>query len=344
MTTCQECRFETQGDWTSCSSLDYNYSFNNRTGQFLRWGRTYREDPQVAPFPEILDLEATTICGEGCPFCYKKNTSHGKNMSLKIFETILSKMPRGLTQIAFGADSGGVANPELLQMMWMAREWFSIVPNVTLRSPRQEILEKYANVCGAIALSWEGFQTTESLLKILKRKGLRQANIHYLLDIFSLKALNCPDCTKDFKRLADEGLLNALVFLSLKQKGRGVSRTPISSIEFKAVINNYLDKGIPIGLDSCSAPKFLEAIKDRKEFDQVLHLVEPCESTLFSGYINVEGKFFPCSFTEGTPGWEEGLGVVNCRDFIQDIWLHPRTIEFREKLLANNRHCPIYEV
>lgn len=57
-----------------CRSPDYNYLFNLNNGYFLRWGKTEADDPEVAPGPEILDIEITTICDGGCPFCSPAGT------------------------------------------------------------------------------------------------------------------------------------------------------------------------------------------------------------------------------------------------------------------------------
>ena len=62
---------------------DYKYIFNKTNGDFMRWGKTYDEDPNFSPIGgEILDIEITTICnginGKLCPFCYKSNTPDGK--------------------------------------------------------------------------------------------------------------------------------------------------------------------------------------------------------------------------------------------------------------------------
>jgi radical SAM protein with 4Fe4S-binding SPASM domain len=69
----------------------------------------------------------------------------------------------------------------------------------------------------------------------------------------------------------------------------------------------------------------------------------PCESTLESSYINVKGEFFPCSFIEGTPGWEEGVLITKSTNFIEDVWNHLRVEDFRKKLLetenCNPFHC-----
>lgn len=53
----------------------------------LDGGKTKEEDPEYAPFPEILDIEVSTICNgipnvsgieSPCAFCYKSNTKHGR--------------------------------------------------------------------------------------------------------------------------------------------------------------------------------------------------------------------------------------------------------------------------
>ena len=76
-----------------CEGPDYNFSFMKSNGFFQRWGKTKKHDPQFSPIGcEILDIEVSTICDGGCPWCYKGNTKNGKNMSLETFKLILDKM------------------------------------------------------------------------------------------------------------------------------------------------------------------------------------------------------------------------------------------------------------
>ena len=74
-------------------STHYNYDFYKGTGLHLRWGKTREDDPQVAPAPEILDIEISTgDCSGKCEFCYKSNSvGNGKHMSLRTFSAILDK-------------------------------------------------------------------------------------------------------------------------------------------------------------------------------------------------------------------------------------------------------------
>jgi hypothetical protein len=140
------------------------------------------------------------------------------------------------------------------------------------------------------------------------------------------------------------GDIHAVVFLSLKRRGRGKHLTPLSQAEFTALMQNALKKKIPLGFDSCSAPKVVRAWKDLGLIPP-LELVSPCESACESLYCNVEGRFFPCSFTEDGPGLSLAAGA----DFYRDIWFHPQTAAFRKKLLAGVdenaiRRCPVHEV
>ena len=72
----------------------------------------------------------------------------------------------------------------------------------------------------------------------------------------------------------------------------------------------------------------------------VERFVTPCESTRESCYINVHGRFYPCSFNEEGAG----IDVASCGDFLGDVWNARETEEWRQRLLANGCSCPTYEV
>jgi hypothetical protein len=177
---------------------------------------------------------------------------------------------------------------------------------------------------------------------------MTQVNIHIMVSKETYE--NVLETLQD--RLLDPRLakLNAIVLLSLKRKGRGERFTPLSQEEFNKIVKFALDSEIGIGFDSCSAYKFLNSVKNHKNFAKFVQLSEPCESTLFSVYVNTFGKFFPCSFTEGTEGWEDGIDIPSCYDFLKDVWYNPMTVEFRKKLLGTScnelkcRTCPVFEV
>jgi hypothetical protein len=70
---------------------------------------------------------------------------------------------------------------------------------------------------------------------------------------------------------------------------------------------------------------------------------------LYPGGVNTAwvGNYFPCSFSEGTEGWEEGIDIINGGDFMSDLWFHNRNNEFRKKVIDcrdNEISCCIYDI
>lgn len=331
-----------------CRSEVYNYNFDKKTGFFARWGRTESEqdDPVCAPAPEILDIEVTTKCsgptGFPCRFCYKSNTPSGHNMSLDEFKNIIDKMP-WLTQIALGADATLESNPAIFDMMQYARDK-GIIPNITVANISDETADKLVKLVGAVAISrYNNKKWCYDSVKRLTDRGLTQVNIHQLVSFETYEDGSIFETLLD--RKIDHRLqkLNAIVFLSLKQQGRGINHSVLSKDKFSNIVRSAINNKVNFGFDSCSAHKLINALSI-EELDKYKNLIEPCESTCFSSYINAYGKFFPCSFVENTNGWKEGLDALNTEDFIKDIWYNEKTVEFRKKLLNNNRKCPAFNV
>ncbi len=335
-------------------SKKYNYNFDKRTGFFARWGKTLNDDPQFAPAgPEILDIEITTgFCPDACKFCYKGNTpAPGHNMTFAEFKTILDKMPKTLTQIAFGI-TGPESNPDFIRMMEYARE-VGVIPNFTLSGTglTDEFAEKSSKLIGAVAVS--AYQKDKNVCYNAVKKyvdlGITQTNIHLMVSqetlSFVYEVLN--DRMTD-PRLQD---MNAIVFLGVKPKGRAASGYHTLSLkQYQELIAFCFDNDLAIGFDSCSAPKFEAAVKadeslspERKK--QLIQCSESCESSAFSSYINVLGEYWNCSFCEDEPGWEP-VNVLEAKDFLKDVWYSEPIKKFRERLLAseidNCRRCIVF--
>lgn len=326
-------------------SENANWVMRKSDGYTEMWGKTRDDDMLMSPVPVILDCEVTTKCagpgGVPCPFCYKANGPKGKNMSFETFKTIINKM-KFVTQVAFGADAQGTANPDLFAMMAYARE-LGIIPNITIADIDDRTADKLALYCGAAAVSrYKDKDLCYDSIKKLTDRGMTQVNMHFMLANETYEDLleTLDDIKKDH-RLAK---LNAIVILSLKKKGRGVGYTKVSQEGFGFLVNRMLRMNIPFGFDSCSARKFEKAVSNYPNAEKMITMSVPCESTLESSYVDVNGDFFPCSFTEGSPDWKTGISVLECNDFIKDIWYSERTQGFRDKLIANCRNCPIYEV
>ena len=330
-------------------SKEYNYDFNKSTGYFARWGKNVEDDPQFSPFgPEILDIEITTKCtgpgGKLCGFCYKSNTPNGKNMSLETFRKILDKMPKTLTQVAFGADAQATSNPDLFKMMEYCRtnEHNQVVPNITVADITEDTADILVSLAGAVAVSrYSNKNFCYDSIKRLTDRGLKQTNIHIMISQETLdQAIETINDYKTDPRLAK---LNAIVFLSLKKKGRGERYNPLTQKQFKSLVDLAFELKVPFGFDSCSYVKFIESIKDRPDAKQLSISAEPCESSAFSSYIDVDSIFHPCSFCGEDTSFGEGLNVLECKKF-SDIWNNEKTKSFRNKLITCGRSCPIYEV
>ena len=327
-------------------SSEYNFDFNTITGDFARWGKTLKneDDPIMAPAPEILDIEVSTIChglGTPCKFCYKSNTGVGKNMSFLTFKDIFDKMPMTLTQIAFGI--GDIdANPDLFKMFDYCRNsGREVIPNVTTNGWKltDEIAKKLSELCGAVAVSkYSPKDVCYDAVKKLTDLGMKQINIHQLVSKETIES--CLETIEDAKKDPRLAKLNAIVFLTLKPKGKRNDFHIVDDADYKKIIDKCIESKVNFGFDSCSANRFLR-IANNPKYETV---AEPCESTLFSSYINVDGDFYPCSFSEGEGIWEEGIKIKDIKDFVKEVWHHPKTVSFRNKLIDCKRNCPLFDI
>ena len=337
--------------WKALQSKNCNYLFNRETGLHAVWGKTKDEDPTYSPYgPFILDIEVTTKCsgvgGKLCPACYKSNTCKGDNMSLDTFKRILDaiNINNTLTQLAFGLGSTGEENPDVWEMCDYSRSK-GIVPNGTVADISDETADKIVNKFGACAISYHSDKDIcyDSIKKLTDR-GLKQTNMHLVVykealdEIYSV----IDDIAGGDKRLSK---LNAVIFLSLKKKGRAENKfTQLSQDEFESIINYAVKKKINYGMDSCTATKYLKFLDKNEEHENQRQFVEPCESSLFSSYVDVFGKFHPCSFCEKSCSWPKGADILKINNFVDDIWNGDTIKVWRDKLLSNNRDCFEYEV
>ena len=208
------------------------------------------------------------------------------------------------------------------------------------------IYDQLVKTCGAVAVSHYDDDACYNAVKELGERGLKQVNIHQLLsgETYDQCRRTMIDSRHD-KRLQT---LNAIVFLMLKPKGVRNTFHPINREAYQDLVDEAIDRNTRIGFDSCSASAFLQAVEHRDRFEEFKMMSEPCESTLFSYYINVDGIGFPCSFSENTPDYR-GVDVVGCEDFVRDVWNAEETEKFRSSVIANKdgngcRMCPIYNL
>lgn len=331
---------------------DYHYvEFTG--GVVARFGKTPapKDDPVFSPVgPEIVDLE---ISKDGCPnatrcaWCYKENSDGPpQNMTLETFKGILHKLRdcKVLRQIALGI-TGTQTNPDLIPIMEHCRS-VGIAPNMTLtgKDLTPQLAKDIARLAGAVAISVYpddkelGYKT----IKQMSDLGIKQVNMHLLVSKITLDF--CYEVLDDIKDNKVPGL-RYVVMLSLKPKGRGQDLQVLTEEEHFALFNYARDNKIKFGMDSCAASRFERYMKQSNMTgaDLVLSemLAEPCESTLFSAYINVEGKFVPCSFCEGKV---EPIDLTYVDNFLTEVWLSGKLDAFRGRLLTGTqvRACPVY--
>jgi len=268
-------------------------------------------------------------------------------MSFETFKIMFDKFPKHLTQIAFGI--GDIdANPDLWKIMDYCRE-NKVIPNITINGERMtdDLYDRLARTCGAIAVSKYDKDICYNAVKRLSDRGMKQVNIHALLSKETY--MNCYNTLLD--KVIDPRLtgLSAVVFLWLKPKGEKNSFHQLDSMKrFQDLIDTAMQTGGKFGFDSCTAPTFLRAVEGNPNFETYKTMSEPCESTLFSYYINVDGVGFPCSFSEGTPEYR-GVDVIGCDDFLRDVWNSEESIKFRTRVMSNKDHngcrmCPVYNL
>ena len=319
-------------NFKSVRSPEYNYTFDKRTGLFLRWGKTPGDDPALSPLgPEIADIEISTgDCSGGCSWCYKSNgDGFGEHMTLDAFKSVMDELPNTITQVALGITDAD-ANPYFVDILKECRER-EVVPNYTTSGfgLTDEIRHATAEYCGAVAVSvyphnWNvAWDTVQSFIEL----GMGQVNVHLLFH----------NKNEHFVRTVlakAEGVdgLNAVVLLGLKPKGGAEGWAPMDQETFSSIVSS---SRVRLGFDSCSSPKFEAWAKANGRQDQLV-FAERCESSLFSIYVNVQGDAYPCSFAEGHPDVKHTP--------LAGAWHSEEFANFRERLLANNRECPLYNV
>jgi hypothetical protein len=343
--------------WKEIFSESINLRFRKRDGYTEMFGENEDTHSPIGPF--IADIEITTSClgvpdkngiKRGCDFCYKSNNPNGTYMNLETYKKVLGNLNQNntITQVALGVDSEASQNPDLESILKHTRN-IGIIPNITIANITEETGKMLMKYIGAAAVSrYQNKECCYDTIKLLSDLGLKQVNMHFC--IHSRNYDDLMETLSDIKTDPRLAGLNAIVLLSLKQKGRGVSFKPLDFDKFYNVYEYMIKNGLNFGFDSCTANKCIIAAKKYGNYEEIKDYVEACESSAFSLYSSVKGKFYPCSFIENAIGWEDGLDLTDVSvNFLKDVWFHPKTVEFREKLLCdrdcnNCRQCPVYNI
>ena len=330
----------------------YHRVFDPTTGFTARWGINEVDDPDYSPLgPEIADIEisvngcpnvSNVDSNKNCPYCYKGNSNKKPfNMSLDMYKKVLDNIGSNLDQVALGL-TGIHTNPYLIPILQETRAR-GIIPNFTISGIDldADIAKEVVKYVGAIAVSVYPSDKTigYKAIDMLQELGLYQANMHLLASMETMDFI--WEVLDDTKR----GVVspNAVVFLAVKPKGRAKGNfTPLTQYTFNSLMQYCLDEHLRFGMDSCSSIKFYRFLETMNNdmSDKMKECVEPCESGLFSIYVNAHGKVFPCSFCEGVEEWKKGIDT-------KDVWFNAKIVGWRNYLVSNVengcRKCPMFE-
>lgn len=310
--------------------------------------------------PNIADIEISTKCKgvsiggnkpTPCKMCYKSNTNNGKYMSTEDFTNIIDKLSPMCCQVALGI--GNIDQPNLFEIMDVCIDR-GIVPNITINGygMTDDIYDKLSDKCGAISVSYYDKDLCfNAIYELATVRGMKQVNIHaYTAENTYDTLLQLIDDLQTDVRVKD---MNAVVLLQAKLKGNALlnGHKQLNQEKFNILSQKLLKSGLSYGSDSCGAFKTIESFKDEPNIKEIEDSVMSCESTIESVYINVDGNYYPCSFSEGVDinglDWKQGISVLDCNDFIKDIWFHKRTRQFSKSVLECRKcrkSCPIYEI
>lgn len=278
---------------------NYNFVGIPETGITFRWGKTFDENPYMAPYPELADISISNYCINECEYCYRSSNTEGKLISIEDYEFLLNQLTNTKYGSVFQVALGGgepLLHPDFTDILRITKEKFNIIPNYTTSGKffNEKNIEATKKYCGAIAISYDPYRdlSLEDISEIgahLNIKGIK-TNIHYVISEKTLETAieiiqgKYDSYFKDF---------NAVIFLTYKPFGRANSGDSIKSTNllnsFLKLIDNPLSK-VRIGFDACFVPILM------KNTNVNNNMIDSCECGFFSVYIDESLNVMPCSF------------------------------------------------
>ena len=320
------------------ASENYNYLFNQETGFTARWGVSYDDDPFMAPMPELADISINNKCDRGCSFCYRNSKPDGPDMPLEDYKNVLSEIPNTY-QIALGGGEPTM-HPDFIEILRSTKEDFGRVPNYTTSGAHltDEIIEATKKYCGAVAVSYSDRDNiwVDAIKRFLKAKV--RTNIHFVVSEktaqTAINLLTDLEITPNLFGIED---LNAIVFLLYKPVGRAKEADMLTSETAVKFLEVAFNSEIKVGFDSC----FAYHMKVAEELERIKvpwELIDSCESSRFSVYINEDMTVKPCSFAYGEKY------ATNLKDATFDeIWNGDKFNAFRKLLKKDAFVCHLLE-
>lgn len=257
------------------------------------------KEPFMASFPHLLDIGIMGHCEHGLSgLCQSSGTQcyqsggliNEANMSFNDYKMIIDQCIGKVFQVALGGRGDPDCHEEFERILKYTREC-GIVPNMTtsgylFNKKKAQICKKY---CGAVAVSYYGNKYTDRAINLLINEGVT-TNIHFVLGMNTIdKAINMLE-----NNLLPKGI-SRIIFLLHKPTGMGRQDNVLKNDDkrlarfFKAFKS---PKNINrVGYDSCMVPGVINYAPEIpvQSFDS-------CEGARFTGYIDNNLQFSPCSF------------------------------------------------
>lgn len=275
-------------------SEEYNFVADNETGITMRWGKSFSDDPDRAPFPELLDISISNHCTKGCSFCYRDSSPNNIFMSVEDYEFALRSLRNDRWGNVFQVALGGgepLEHPDFIEFLKVSRK-YNVVPNFTTNAIHitKEMASQVKPLVGTVAISFPNIKAIpSSKAHIFIQEGIK-TNIHFLLDRKSIK--QGIEILQGKHNELIQGF-NSIIFLTFKPMGRGTEdlclRLNDDLQRFCSLIDNHYCS-LNIGFDSCFMPMIMHFTNTNIDF------IESCECAFFSAYIDENLKVKPCSF------------------------------------------------
>lgn len=310
----------------------YNFIGDTETGTTFRWGKTFKDNPLFAPWPELADISISNHCTMNCDYCYRDSKPDNSFMNIDDYDFVLKSLSHphwgNVFQVALGGGEP-LEHPDFIDIINLTNK-YKIVPNFTTNGCliSEDIVSLLQGRVGAIAVSINDISLiSKTNIELLMESNIK-TNLHFILSDSSIE--HAVDILMGkYNEMIPR--LNAIIFLTYKPAGRAAQNHCLKFDsrlrKFISLIDNNNCR-TRIGFDACFVPLLLHYTNTETKF------VDSCECGYFSIYIDEQLNVKPCSFTNNM------MHSFNLREStLDEIWEKKFEV-FRKSNLNNcTRSC-----
>ncbi|MCL5410986.1 MAG: radical SAM protein [Patescibacteria group bacterium] len=323
-------------------------------------GWLIRRFPGLAPHPNYIEMEMTTICNKRCIICehtyWKPKDQEYRHLTFKEFKTYIDQFPK-LKWVNLTGEGSAFLNPEYVKMLkYLKQKKVPIFLVDHLADMDKKTIEElvkmgidgiYISIDGATKATYEKVKKGCDFDKVV-------GNLKYLVEMKKKYKSPIPELcfrfvitTENYKEIPD---LVDLVFSigNKKELGDGTRIDYCGLLSFKEI--DYLKVGkIP-------KPIIARLVEKQKQYDALVlfaHVeaigaenapVESCISWM-EPYIMMGGYVQPCCavMMSNNRPWlrEHAFGNLNEKSF-KEIWHSDRYKRFRASINNSKKQVPLY--